>query len=459
VERAPVLIVGAGPVGMTLALELARLDVPSVLLDSKPHLERTGSRSMVNARHTIETFLRLGCGEKVLAKGVALASARTYFRDIELFCVEFPEAAAGEVPRFLNLQQTYVEEYLYELVAANPKIDVRWGSEVKGLAQDEDGVTLTLRDGGAVGGAYAVGCDGARSIVRELAGVAFPGRSIEDRFLIADVKAELPFPHERRFFFDPPHNPGRQVLIHPQPDSEWRIDWQVGSETDPGEERASGRLDERIRAIVGDAPYEVAWLTAYRLHERVASHFRVGRLFLAGDAAHLFSVFGARGLNSGIEDARNVGWKLALVLSDEAPEALLDSYEAERRPAALENLRVTSATMRFMAPPTRLHRALRNAILRGSVRSRRARRFVNSGKLAEPAVYGDGDGVVGRLVPHSAPLQDAGRHFGVATLDGEDYLVRPDGYVAAPLSKFASVEAAVASVLQAGPRDRKLAQV
>jgi hypothetical protein len=191
------------------------------------------------------------------------------------------------------------------------------------------------------------------------------------------------------------------------------------------------------------------WLTAYRFHERIAGHFRVGRVFLAGDAAHLFSVFGARGMNSGIEDARNLGWKLALVLAGEAPDGLLDSYEEERRAAALENLRVTSATMRFMAPPTRLHRVLRNAILRASVRSRRVRRFVNSGKLAEPAVYGDGEGRVGRLVPGSAPLREVDDHFTVATLDGVDYLVRPDGYVAERLNEARTVEEAVAFALHA----------
>jgi 3-(3-hydroxy-phenyl)propionate hydroxylase len=457
--RAPVLIVGAGPVGMTLALELARFDVPSVVLDSKPHLERIGSRSMVIARHTIETFLRLGCGEKALAKGVALTSARTYFRNVELFCVEFPEAAKGEIPRFLNLQQTYVEEYLYELVAASALIDVRWGSEVTGVAQDADGVTLTLRDGEALRGAYAVGCDGVRSAVRRLIGVEFPGRSFDDRFLITDVRAELPFPSERRFFFDPPFNPGRQVLIHPEPDSEWRIDWQVPSETDAEAERKSGRLDERVRAIVGEAPYELAWLTAYRFHERVAARFRAGRIFLAGDAAHVFAPFGARGMNSGVEDARNLGWKLALVLVGEAGDGLLDSYEAERRAAALENLRVTSATMRFMTPPTRLHRLLRNAVLRASVRSRRVRRFVNSGRLAEPAVYGEGAAPVGRFLPASAPLRDAGRHFAVATIDGADYLVRPDGYVAERLDGSRSVDDAVASALRGRPPGRKLARV
>jgi 2-polyprenyl-6-methoxyphenol hydroxylase-like FAD-dependent oxidoreductase len=447
VARAPVLIVGAGPVGMTLALELARFDVPSVVLDGKPHLERIGSRSMVIARHTIETFLRLGCGEQVLAKGVALASARTYFRDVELFCVQFPEAAEGEIPRFLNLQQTYVEEYLYELVVRSPLIDVRWESEVTGLVHDAADVTLTLRDGETLRGSYAVGCDGPHSTVRKLAGIAFAGRSFNDRFLIADVRAELPFPNERRFFFDPPHNPGRQILIHPQPDSEWRFDWQVPSETDAEGERASGRLDERIRAIIGETPYELAWLSAYRFHERVAARIRAGRVFLAGDAAHLFAPFGARGLNSGVEDARNLGWKLALARAGKASDALLQTYDDERRRAAWENLRVTSATMRFLAPPTRLHRALRTAILRASVRSRRVRRFVNSGKLAEPAAYGDGEGPVGRLVPPSAPLREVDGRFAVATLEDGDYLIRPDGYVAARLTDEASVEDALAATL------------
>jgi 2-polyprenyl-6-methoxyphenol hydroxylase-like FAD-dependent oxidoreductase len=448
VASAPVLIVGAGPVGMTLALELARYDVPSVLLDAKPHLEPEGSRAMVIARHTIETFLRLGCGEQVLAKGVALSSARTYFRDLELFHVKFPGAGEGEIPRFLNLQQTYVEQYLHEQVAASPLIQVDWDSEVTGLDQDAEGVTLTLREGASLRGAYAVACDGAHSAVRKLVRIEFTGRSFRDRFLIVDIRAELPFPNERRFFFDPPTNRGRQMLIHPQPDCEWRIDWQVPSETDAEAERGSGRLDRRIRALVGATPYELVWLTAYRFHERVAVRFRAGRVFLGGDAAHLFAPFGARGMNSGVEDARNLGWKLALVLAGEAPNVLLDSYEAERRPAALENLRVTSATMRFLAPPTPLHRALRNAILRASVRSRSARRFVNSGKLAEPAVLGDEGGPIGRLVPSSAALRMLDRHFALATLEGEEYLVRPDGYVAARLSDFASVDDAVAAALR-----------
>ena len=199
--------------------------------------------------------------------------------------------------------------------------------------------------------AYLVGADGAHSSVRRLLGAGFPGHSHPDLFLICDIRAHLPFPHERRFFFDPPENPGRQVLIHPQPDDTWRIDWQVPPSTDLDAERASGGLDRRIRAVVGAAtPYELAWVTLYRFHQRLVERFRIGRVLLAGDAAHLLSPFGARGLNSGAADAENLAWKLAAVLAGDASDRLLESYHAERRAAALENLAVTDATMRFMVP-------------------------------------------------------------------------------------------------------------
>jgi 2-polyprenyl-6-methoxyphenol hydroxylase-like FAD-dependent oxidoreductase len=448
VDGAPVLIVGAGPVGLTLALELARFDVPTVVFDAKPDATAEGSRAIVLARHALATFVRLGCGAPMLDKAVVLSRARTYYHDAELFCVEFPREREGELPRFVNLQQTYTEAALLDEVARLPAAEVRWNAYVSDLRQDRDGVTALLDGGGEVRGAYAVGCDGARSTLREVLGVGFPGRSHLDRFLIADVRAAMPFPRdERRFFFDPPENPGRTMLVHPQPDDEWRLDWQVPGDTDAEAERRSGRLDERIRRVAGHGDYELVWLTAYRFHQRVADRWRSGRAFLAGDAAHVFSPFGARGMNSGIEDAVNLGWRLALVRAGEADDRLLDGYERERRPAALENLRVTAATMRFMAPPTLLHRLKREAILRGSLRSAFLRRHVNSGRLAEPAVYGDGNGTAGHPLPADIPARPLVHGFAVARLHGGDVLVRPDGYVAGPLK--GDVEAAVTDLLSA----------
>ena len=317
-------------------------------------------------------------------------------------------------------------------------VTVHWGQPVTGLSQDGGGVRL-VTGAGAVQGAYAVGADGTRSAVRSLLGVGFPGHSFTDRFLIADIRADLPFPNERRFFFDPPFNPGRTVLVHPQPDSVWRIDWQVPPEVEVETERASGALDRRVRAVVGDRDYELVWLTAYRFSQRLADRFRTGRAFLAGDAAHVMSPFGARGLNSGVADAENLAWKLALVLAGRAPDALLDTYETERRAAAVENLAVTGATMRFMVPSTPLRRRLRNAVLRGSVRVPALRRRVNSGRLAEPFVYAGSPVVepgLGGVAP-DAPLAGGGRlreRLGggfVALLVGPDG-TGPDGVVAVP---------------------------
>ena len=440
-----VAIVGAGPVGATLALMLAREGVPVVLLDAKPAWQPEGSKAMVVAGHTFETFARLGLQE-LGRRAVVLERARTYFRDTELFCRELPRPRAGELPSMGNLQQSHIERALLERCEESLQIELRWGARVEGLEQDAEGVTLRLEGGEEIRAAYAVGCDGPRSAVREAVGVEFDGRSFPDRFLITDVRADLGYSNERRFYFSPSWNPGRQVLIHPEPDGEWRIDWQVPARTDIEEERRSGALDRRVCEIVGD-DYEILWATSYRFHERLARRFRVGRVLLAGDAAHLMSPFGARGLNSGIEDAANLAWRLALVAGEVAPETLLDGYERERMAAARENLRVTSRTMLFMAPPDRLRRLRRRAILRGSLHAGWPRRFVDSGKLAVPAVYGAGP--VGLPCPPADLTEPLQHGFALAQVDGATLLVRPDGYVAAETSSAADAERWLAENLAA----------
>jgi 3-(3-hydroxy-phenyl)propionate hydroxylase len=445
-----VIVVGAGPVGAALALELARRDLRVLVLDAKPHYVAEGSKAMVLARHAFEILADVGCPELV-RKAIVLERARTYFRDVELFSVEFPPPPSGETPLFGNLQQTHVERALLRR-AEETGVEVRWGARLVGLEEDERAVTVRLDDDEELRTRWLVGCDGASSTVRKLLGVEFAGRSFDDRFLITDVRVDLGLPNERRFWFDPPWNPRRQVLIHPEPDGEWRIDWQVPPETDLDEEWCSGRLDERVRRIVGEREYEIVWATLYRFHERVAARFRAGRVLLAGDAAHLVAPFGARGLNSGLEDACNLGWRLALVHTGEAVDALLDGYERERRAAAVENVRVTSRTMRFMAPPTRMRKLLRNATLRGSVHSRRLRGRVDSGKLAVPAVYATDRGPVGRPCPRDVALASTRFGFSVGELDGVRVLVRPDGYVCAVLGPRPVEEALRAELQQAAAK-------
>jgi 3-(3-hydroxy-phenyl)propionate hydroxylase len=395
---AQVAVVGAGPVGMTLAGRLAQKGVRVILLEQHPRHTGEGSKALCMQRETLEIWARLGIGEEVARRGVQWNLGRTYFRGRELFQVRLPSSTRDHFPPFVNINQTEVEEMLLTRLGELPEVDLRWSHELVGISQEADGVSLrcatpdgekTLRV------AYLAGADGAHSAVRHATGMGFPGHSFPDLFLICDIRARLPFPRERRFFFDPPWNPGRQVLIHPQPDDTWRIDWQVPPGTDVEAERASGGLDRRVRAVIGPTTeYELLWLTPYRFHQRLVDRFRVGRVFLAGDAAHVVSPFGARGLNSGVADAENLAWKLATVLSGRASDDLLESYHLERREAAVENLEVTDASMKFMVPRGRVRRLLRNAILRGSLRLPQLRRLVNSGRLAQPFSYSDSPIVV-----------------------------------------------------------------
>ncbi|MDP9468386.1 MAG: FAD-dependent monooxygenase [Chloroflexota bacterium] len=413
---AQVAVVGAGPIGMTLAGRLAQHGVDVILLEQQPGHAGEGSKALCMQRETLEIWARLGIGEQVAERGVQWNVGRTYFRGRELFQTRLPSHAGDHFPPFVNINQTEVEAMLLGRLADLPEVDLRWSHRLVGLSQDGDGVTLhceTPSGQSAVRVRYLVGADGAHSGVRRLLGMGFPGHSHADLFLICDIHARLPFPHERRFFFDPPWNPGRQVLIHPQPDDTWRIDWQVPSGTDVDAERANGGLDRRIRAVIGaSTAYELLWLTPYRFHQRLVERFRSGRVLLAGDAAHLFSPFGARGLNSGVADAENLAWKLASVLAGHAPERLLETYHLERRAAAAENLAVTDATMRFMVPRGPLRRRVRNAILRGSLRLPRLRRMVNSGRLAQPFSYAESPIVArgagdSRLPPLGAVVPDA----------------------------------------------------
>jgi 3-(3-hydroxy-phenyl)propionate hydroxylase len=393
---APVGIVGGGPVGLAVALRLASFGCPSVILESDPELRKQGSKACLIQGDVLEVLDKVGCGEQISDEGVTWTIARTYIRNREIRAHHYPDRP-GFGP-FINISQYRIEQILLERAVQEPLIEVRWGHQVIGVEQDGSEVRLRIRTGDAEiveEFAYVVACDGVRSPMRDFLKVAWTGYTHEDRFLITDIKAVLPFSQDRHFHYDPSFNRGRQLVIHPQPSDVWRIDWQLPPDADIEAERRTGQLDTRIRQVIGDVPYEIDWLSTYRFHQRVVEHFVVGRVLFAGDAAHALPPYGSRGMNSGIQDADNLAWKLAEVVAGTAPDSLLSSYHDERYAAARENLRVTEDTIRFMVPRGRLARWRRQALLRMALPFPSFRRRVNSGRMAEPFTYRDSSLVLG----------------------------------------------------------------
>ena len=236
----PVLVLGCGPVGQTAALLLARWGLHVVVLDARPQRDPVGSKVICQQRDVLDVWDTVGVGSELARRGVTWTTARTFHRDAELFSFTFTDRGRSPFPPFVNVSQYETEALLDERIAAEPRIDVRWGHRVTGIDQDEDGVTVGCLNGATFRGSYAVACPGPRSDdLRSMLGLSFPGESFEDYFLICDIRTDLPgWETERRFYFDPEWNPGRQVLIHPCPGSTFRIDWQVPADFDLAVEEA-----------------------------------------------------------------------------------------------------------------------------------------------------------------------------------------------------------------------------
>lgn len=386
--RHSVVIIGGGIVGLTAALDLAQRGVRALLLDDDDTVS-TGSRSICQAKRTLEIWDRLGCAGAMLEKGVTWQVGRVFLRDREIYNFDLLPDGGHRFPAFINLQQYYVEQFLVERIHDTADVELRWKNKLVGLTPRGDSVRLTVEtpDGSyEIDADWVIAADGARSAARRLLGLDFKGRVFEDRFLIADVRMPKPpfgsHVPERWFWFEPPFHQGDSALLHRQADDVYRIDFQLGWEADPEFERQPERVLPRLKAMLGDAEFELEWVSVYTFQCRRLEKFRHDRVIFVGDAAHQVSPFGARGGNSGVQDADNLAWKLALVIQDKAPARLLDSYDAERSQAADENILFTSRSTDFMTPKTATSRLFRDAVLKLAETQNFARRLVNSGRLS-----------------------------------------------------------------------------
>lgn len=440
------VIVGAGPVGLTLAIDLAQRGQKVVLLDSDNKVS-TGSRAICFAKRTLEIWNRLGVGDRMCAKGVSWNVGKVFLRNALLYRFDLLPEAGHERPAFINLQQYYAEAFLIERAASLPNLEIRWCNNVVAVEPGGGGVALGIDtpDGNyRLDADWLIACDGSRSAVRGLIGDEAQGHLFRDRFLIADVRIrDAAFPPERWFWFDPPFHRNQSALLHMQPDGVWRIDFQLGWNADPEEEKKPENIIPRVRALLQAAAvskkgverstpaveFDLVWASVYTFSCLRMRRFRHGRVLFAGDAAHCVSPFGARGANSGVQDADNLGWKLDLVLRGQAGDSLLDSYAAERESAADENIAASTRSTDFITPKSEISRLFRDSALELARDHAFARQLVNSGRLSVPAILREspldtpdvdvwGGAVVPGAVACDAPLRLNGnavwllRHLG-----------------------------------------------
>ena len=388
--RHPVIVVGAGPVGLSLAIDLAQRGVRVVLLDDAERIGE-GSRAICFAKRTLEIFDRLGVGQGLVEKGVTWQRGRVFHGERELYSFDLLPESGHRRPAFINIQQYYVEAALVARVGELADlIDLRWANRVTGIVQADDGALLTVETPEGpyrLAAGWVVACDGSRSPIRAMMGLDFAGEVFDDRFLIADVKMTADFPTERWFWFQPPFHAGQSALLHKQPDDIWRIDLQLGRDADVEVEKRPENVIPRIRRMLGHDNFVLEWVSIYTFQCRRLARFIHGRVVFAGDSAHQVSPFGARGANSGIQDAENLAWKLALVLSGEAGPGLLATYDQERGAAADENILNSTRATDFIAPASPGELRLRDAALALAASVPFARRLVNSGRLSVPSTY------------------------------------------------------------------------
>ncbi len=387
--RHKVVIVGAGPVGLAMALDLSTHGVASVVLDDNDRVS-IGSRAICWSKRSLEILDRLGVGDRCVEKGVTWQVGRTFHGDREVFSFDLLPEGGEKMPAFVNLQQYYLEEYLVDRAQAAPLVDLRFLNRVASVTDRDGFIDLGIETpDGAYGlqAEYLIACDGANSPVRHMLGLEFEGELFEERFLIADIEMKADFPSERWFWFEPSFHDGQSALLHKQPDSIYRIDLQLGWEADPEAEKKPERVIPRIERVVGHSDFRLDWVSVYAFQCRRLRNFLHDRVIFAGDSAHVVSPFGARGGNGGLQDVDALGWRLAAVLDGRAPREFLVGYDRERVQGADENILNSTRTTRFMTPAVGVERIYRDQVLKLAAKAPFARTWVNSGRLSRPCRY------------------------------------------------------------------------
>ncbi len=436
--RHKVVVVGAGPIGLTAALDCAARGLPVVVLNAG-HTVSVGSRAVCYAKRPLEIWDRLGCAAPMVNKGISWNLGKVYFKDKLAYKFNLLPEDDHKMPAMINLQQYYLEEFMIDCCGEKGDlIDMRWRHKVISLKQFDDYVSLSVEtpDGFfTMECDWLIACDGANSDVRGMVDGAFSGQFFQDRFLIADVVMKADFPTERWFWFDPPFHKNQSVLLHRQADDVWRIDFQLGWDADPVEEKKPENVIPRIKAMLGpDKEFELEWVSIYQFACRRIDNFRYGRVLFAGDAAHQVSPFGARGANTGVQDIDNLTWKLKLVLDGKAPLRLLDTYNEERAFAADDNLKQSTRSTDFITPKSKGSRFFRDAILELAEEYDFARPLVNSGRLSTPTPYvksslntPDEKPVESAMAPGAncadAPIEFEGQDTWFLNCIGDDFII------------------------------------
>jgi 3-(3-hydroxy-phenyl)propionate hydroxylase len=383
-------IVGGGPVGLTLALSLAKQGIEVLLLDDGNQVS-IGSRAICFAKRSLEIFDKLGVAKPMMEKGVQWNVGRIFFKEQEIDRFDLSPDNLSKYPAFINLQQYYVEHFLIEAVLNEPKIDVRWLNKVVNIEHVNNEIVKadieTPEGNYFVKTKYLVACDGSKSAIRNLMNLEMQGERFEERFLIADFKMEADFPPERWFWFDPPFAPGQSILLHKQPDNFWRLDFKLGKNADSSIAQDKEFISGKIKSVIKERPFELDWTSIYSFSSKKLERFVHKNVIFIGDAAHVVSPFGARGANSGIEDADNLSWKLAAILKGKS-KGLLETYNAERVAAADQNIACTGQSNTFIAPQGEEATAIRNDILEKAKTDVFYKKQINCGRLSIPCVYG-----------------------------------------------------------------------